>query len=159
MRRIVMLLAAAGLGAGAAPALDPNPNLVIISDPGAPHLVTAPAFQPRSVPNLPGPPGMAAAGVAGGIAQAGGCSTCGPKGHGLHGGLAIGAGCQNPVTCGNCATEKTFLFGSCRQFYSPGSDCGGAGGFGCFGLKRPIAYGPGGLGDHYPCEYGSYNNR
>jgi hypothetical protein len=159
MRRIVLrlLLAAAGLGGGAASALDPNPSLVVISDPAAQHVVTAPAFAPRSVPNLAGPPAGA---VAGGVALAGGCSTCGPKGHGL-GGLAIGAGCENPVTCGNCATEKTFLFGSCRQFYSPGRDCGGhgRGGHAWHGLKNPLLYGTAGLGVHDTCEYGSYNLR
>ena len=70
---------------------------------------------------------------------------------------AIGAGCASPVGCGSCAAEKTFVFGSCRQFFTPGYNCAG----GLCGHGRslePIIYGPGGYTEPR-CSYGSYNNR
>jgi hypothetical protein len=156
MRRSVMQVTVVMVGVSAGPILanDPNPNLVVISDPAAPHVVTAPAFAPRSVPNLAGPPIVAVSGL---NRSGGGCESCGAKAGAVLAGIGIGEGCQNPVTCGNWATERTFLFGSCRQFYSPGRACGGTHHW--FGLKDPIAYGSGGIGDHTRCEYGSYANR
>lgn len=87
-------------------------------------------------------------------------------GGGLLSSLKIGSGCANPVDCGSCASEKTFVFGSCRQFYNPGNDCwkhgfgGGCGAGGCGhggGCKKCglIPPGPGGLGAPI-CVYGSY---
>ena len=38
---------------------------------------------------------------------------------------SIGEGCANPVGCGSCASEKTFLFGGCNQFFNAGNKCGG----------------------------------
>lgn len=58
--------------------------------------------------------------------------------------VTIGEGCRNPVGCGNFASERTFLFGSCRQFFNAGYKCS--------------VFGAGLLG-HCPCEYGSYLNR
>lgn len=34
-------------------------------------------------------------------------------------------GCANPITCGNFWSDKTFIFGSCRQFFGHGRGCGG----------------------------------
>jgi hypothetical protein len=97
-------------------------------------------------------------GLAGGGCANGGCAaaSAGPK-TALHG-LAIGAGCANPIGCGSPASEKTFVFGSCRQFYNPGNDCRGF--FSCGGKHcgQPLVYGPGGLNDPI-CSYGSYMNR
>jgi hypothetical protein len=57
------------------------------------------------------------------------------------------AGTASPVGCGCLASERTFLFGSCRQFYTPGRTCGGVG----------IAYGCGGgecgHGPKDPCRH------
>ena len=88
-------------------------------------------------------------------ASAGGCSTCGSSKGGLLSRFAaspfgIGQGCANSPNCGSLASERTFLFGSCRQFFNAGNQCGG----GCGSL-----YGPGGFGDKSFCNYGSYLNR
>ncbi|MCZ2343345.1 MAG: hypothetical protein LC104_16355 [Bacteroidales bacterium] len=34
-------------------------------------------------------------------------------------------GCANPLTCGNFWSDKTFIFGSCRQYFGHGRGCGG----------------------------------
>jgi hypothetical protein len=34
-------------------------------------------------------------------------------------------GCANPITCGNFWSDKTFIFGSCRQYFGHGRGCGG----------------------------------
>ena len=57
----------------------------------------------------------------------------------------IGEGCANPITCGNWASERTFLFGSCKQFFNPGNKCGGGG---CGSHNNPG-----------PCSYSTYLNR
>ena len=82
--------------------------------------------------------------------------------------IAIGGGTANPVTCGCTASEKTFLFGSCRQFYNPTDTCGSSGhggglfgrhgGLGCGGCVTPIL-GTGAAGTHGICCYGAYNLR
>ena len=41
------------------------------------------------------------------------------------GNLFIGCGTANPVGCGCLASERTFAFGSCKQFYNPGGECHG----------------------------------
>jgi hypothetical protein len=35
----------------------------------------------------------------------------------------IGEGCASPPTCGNLASERTFVFGSCNQFFNAGCKC------------------------------------
>ncbi len=47
--------------------------------------------------------------------------------------LFIGAGTINPVTCGCLASERTFAFGSCKQFYNPQLECGAGG---CWHVDR-----------------------
>ena len=37
--------------------------------------------------------------------------------------FTIGEGCRMPVGCSNIFAERTFLFGSCRQFFTPGNKC------------------------------------
>ena len=96
--------------------------------------------------------------VADPVAPGGGCSSCGSTGtvagplSGLHSRIAnspltIGRGCANSVNCGTFASERTFLFGGCNQFFNAGNKCGG----GCGNA--------GGFGDTTPCKYGSYLNR
>jgi hypothetical protein len=34
-------------------------------------------------------------------------------------------GTANPISCGCLAAERTFAFGSCRSFYTPGRTCNG----------------------------------
>lgn len=64
--------------------------------------------------------------------------------------LTIGRGCANNPGCGSFASERTFLFGGCNQFFSPGNKCGGGG---CGNGSA------GGFGDTTPCKYSSYLNR
>ncbi|OWK46937.1 hypothetical protein FRUB_00636 [Fimbriiglobus ruber] len=86
----------------------------------------------------------------------------------------IGAGCAMPLTCSNWAAERTFLFGSCRQFFSPGNQCcagcgggqgggcGHGGGGGCghgLGLGATNGNPPPSLGTYNTCKYSSYLNR
>ena len=47
--------------------------------------------------------------------------------------LFIGAGTINPVTCGCLASERTFAFGSCKQFFNPQDTCGAGG---CWPVDR-----------------------
>jgi len=79
-------------------------------------------------------------------------------------------GYSNPLGCGTCQSERTFLFGSCCQFFKPGRECGSCGdtgGAGCatggcgsgYWSKCPrIIYGPGTGTPMNPCVYDSYLN-
>ena len=71
------------------------------------------------------------AAVASANPPAAGCNTCQPglAAHGATGqhvaGLfRIGNGCAMPNGCSSLSAERTFLFGSCRQFFGAGTDCG-----------------------------------
>ncbi len=108
------------------------------------------------------------------VAYGDGCAAPGASLHRAHernrssvfGRFLIGAGTINPVSCGCLASERTFAFGSCRQFYNPQLDCF-AGAYARFGSH----YGQGGGGgcgdggcwpvDRRPPGYGvtSYLNR
>ncbi len=66
--------------------------------------------------------------------------------------FTIGQGCASPVGCSTLASERTFLFGSCNQFFNAGNKCG-------HGLCSGSTFGSGGLGDHQRCVYGSNLNR
>ena len=90
----------------------------------------------------------------------GGCSSCGggSVGSGLaarvvNSPLTIGRGCANNPGCGSFASERTFLFGGCNQFFNAGNKCGGGG---CNSYGNGSV---GGFGDTTPCKYGSYLNR
>jgi hypothetical protein len=106
----------------------------------------------------------------------GGCSSCGGGatsaaqsrwqnyGGTLKNLFVIGQGCPNPVTCGSFSSERTFLWGSCRQFHNPGNDCGPRyqGIFSGFhngwghGANRDL--GTGVNLPHTHCVYGSFHN-
>jgi len=62
------------------------------------------------------------------VAQGQGCSSCdskaAAKSPSLFGNLRIGAGTAMPVGCSCPQAEKTFFFGSCNQFFTPGNLCG-----------------------------------
>lgn len=161
-------------GAGAAFAQAPQP---MPATPGAAPAVVIPA-QPAPAP------APVAGGCCGSVAPTSdGCGACdtgcdsakGRKHHRNGGGLfhraTIGEGCANPIGCGSCASEKTFLFGGCNQFFSPGNKCGGGLGGGCGGngrgcglldrLHGSCAIAPVGTGglNSPPCTYTSYLNR
>lgn len=174
MRRIRQLALAAAIGlfsAGVASAQGtPQP---LPAAPGG-----APAVQPKAVaPTQPPPTHFGAAtaapttlgstGCAGGtVGCAAPCATdCGPTcgkslfgklGHSKVGKVAavplIGPGCASPIGCSNFAAERTFIFGSCRQFFNPGNKCGLRGGCSVGGIG-------GCHGSSDPCVYGSYLNR
>jgi hypothetical protein len=73
------------------------------------------------------------------------CADCkAPKrSGGLFGNLLIGRGTANPIGCGCFASEKTFLWGGCRQFFTPGRTCCGGG----------LEYGPGGPYNNDTCKH------
>jgi hypothetical protein len=167
-------------GAGAAFAQAPQP---MPATPGAVPVVVAPAQPVLAAPHIVAPApvnGGCCGSVAPAPADCGGCdsdctSSKGRKHHRNGGGLfhkaAIGEGCANPIGCGSCASEKTFLFGGCDQFFNPGDKCGhgmggGCNGGGCLGglrtrLRGDCAIAPVGTGglNSPPCTYTSYVNR
>jgi hypothetical protein len=116
----------------------------------------APAvLPPASLPAPPAaPPVMASNPNCGTPAPAaGGCNEC-KKEKKASGGLLskflIGSGTATPVSCGCLAADRTFIFGNCKQFFTPGRTCNGS----------PIEYGPGGLGQADNCKsVGSFINR
>ena len=74
------------------------------------------------------------------VAYGDGCAA--PSGHkahdrkhaGIFGKMLIGPDTINPVSCGCPASERTFAFGSCKQFFNPQLECnGGRGGCGGHG--------------------------
>jgi hypothetical protein len=74
------------------------------------------------------------------------CGTGGEARHRAHsaGLIRIGGGCAMPSGCSNLAAERTFLFGSCKQFFNAGSDCAIV-----HGPRERVA----------PCTYNTYLNR
>ena len=150
---------------------------------GGPGHLAQPRRRPRTAPApyTYAAPQATSAGCCGSTAPiaapCGGCeSSKGRKHHRSGGGLchkaSIGEGCANPVGCGSCASEKTFLFGGCDQFYNAGNKCGTHGGCGgsggCHGgglfgrlCGRDCAIAPVGTGGltSPPCTYTSYANR
>ncbi len=178
-------------GAGATFAQAPQP---MPGPAGGVPAVAAPAVVAPAQPiaAAPAPISGGCCGSAPVIAQdyyGGGCDSCGSSAStkGRHGGLfhraTIGQGCANPIGCGSCASEKTFLFGGCNQFFNPGNKCGGGilgsgcGSSGCGGhgggcgngacggllsrLRGDCAISPVGTGglSSPPCTYTSYLNR
>ena len=176
MIRRMILAAAVGLfAAGAASAQQPMPSslpVVYAPQSAAPAAQAQPKPLPpaASAPAIPvvvqGQPGCGPVAAPCASQCATGCDSC--KGHkwaGVHARVAanpctIGAGCANTVGCSSPASERTFLFGSCHQFFNPGNKCGGGHGFGGF-LRGDCATGPigTGIGSCGPCVYGSYLNR
>jgi hypothetical protein len=174
----MILAAVLGLvgGAGATFAQAPQP---MPATPGAAPAVVAPAYPVPAAPHIVAPPPIAG-GCCGSVApiaygDCGGCESTKGRKHRNGGGLfhraSIGEGCANPIGCGSCASEKTFLFGGCNQFFSPGNKCGhglggGCNGGGCLGglrdrLSGACAIAPVGTGglNSPPCTYTSYLNR
>jgi hypothetical protein len=72
-------------------------------------------------------------------AAASSCNKCGKRS--VFDRVRIGTGTANPVGCGCMASDRNFVFGGCRQFFTPGKTCGGAdteygcGGEDCYGAK------------------------
>ena len=131
----------------AAPAVPPGMMLV----PATPA-----ALPPASLPAPPAaPPVMASNPNCGTPAAAPACNECNKAkkancGGGLLSKFLIGSGTATPVACGCLAAERTFMFGGCRSFFTPGKTCCGGG----------IEYGPGGMGQTDNCKsVGSFHNR
>lgn len=85
-----------------------------------------------------------------------GCSTCGKAEKSSHTGTRgavhnffssafIGSGTAMPIGCSCYSADKTFIFGTCRQFFNPGKVCSDGGYFARPHCAMPI-YGPGGVG-------------
>ena len=135
------------------PAVQPAP--VPGTPPGMIPVPPPVALPPASLPAPPAlPPVMASNPNCGTPAVAAPCSTCGKSGKKAGGGLLskflIGEGTATPIGCGCLAAERTFMFGGCRAFHTPGRTCNGSG----------IEYGPGGMGYYDNCKsVGSFINR
>lgn len=127
------VIALAGCAALAS-AQPPVPVAPPVAPPGTPPagMTPLPVTPPAA---LPAPPIKYANPACG--TPAPGCDPCkdGNKGNSLLGKLFIGKGTANPVTCGCLASERNFIFGGCRQFFTPGKTCGGC----------ALEYGPGGV--------------
>ncbi len=153
--RIRLLGAVAALIGGAAvasaqtappvPAVPPMPVPAAPMNP--PGLTPAPAvLPPASLPAPPAAPPIMAANPNCGTPAAAACNDCkGAKkaGGGLLGKFLVGPGTASPVGCGCFAAEKTFMWGGCRQFFTPGKSCCGGG----------IEYGPGGQYNQDNCRH------
>lgn len=153
------LLGLAGVVSAQAPGtlpmvkIPPSPAVLVNTPQATPAVPVAPA----PVPAAPAPVVVQGQGCSSGCSGVpsclppvkDGCGKDGGKG-GLFGKLFIGSGVANPVSCGTWGTERSFLFGSCSGFYTPGRTCNG----------EKIQYGPGGLGNAEPCKsIGTYLNR
>lgn len=116
------------------------------------------AAEPVARAAQPAGAGIVQVGWDGPPAPAGGCAGCAAPAAGRGGvlsGLTIGEGCRSEPGCGTFASERTFLFGGCNQFFNAGYKCT------LCGRKDRGVYpmGTGGLGVHTPCVYGTYLNR
>lgn len=148
---IAAAVAVAGAANAQTPAPVPAPAAPPVAMP-APAGVASPAPAPAVVSAAPAA-ACATPAVADCAPAAADCDPCkGGKLGRLFGAVKIGEGCANPVDCGSCASEKTFLFGSCKQFFNPGNDCAGC--------KKcpPLLLGKGLLAND-PCHYGAFTNR
>ena len=159
--RRTLLAAAFGLVGGSAYAQAPKPmppsavpGTYVQQVQGAPAPLMAPASPFVALPATPGC-GSPGCDPAWGNAEAA------PR-HRIAGRLLnpflIGEGCKAPVGCGNLCSERTFIFGSCKQFFNAGEKCG-RGCLGGFGNCAAYPLGTGGLGDHNSCAYGTALNR
>ena len=126
-----------------------NPVQQVQAAPVAP----APMPQAQAMPAHPAAPMVVSSGP--------GCNSCGAsiancdcKKPGFFKRLinrfSIGEGCESPVCCGNFASTRTFLFGSCRQFFNAGNKCGAMSGL--FGSCNTC-------GCAGSCNNGSFLNR
>jgi len=113
---------------------------------------TVSAQAPKAALQTPAAPTAAVTPVNGGRAPvvvqgSGSCPTCTSAARVHNPGLfAIGTGTVNPVGCGCFESEKTFLFGGCKQFFNPQKTCGEGCGHGVRGFNDrcpTIIYGPG----------------
>jgi hypothetical protein len=164
IRRIVLAAAVGMFAANAASAQQPQP---LPGGPGAPAAPAVAGPAPTFV-QAPGAPAFVHGGCCSAAAPAHDCC-CDSRGKharrdrhchdgGRWGGLTIGAGCANSVGCASWASNRTFAFGGCHQFFNPGNKCGHGGGL--FG-RAHCATAPLGTGivPCGPCVYGSYLNR
>ncbi len=140
------------------------PPIQVPAVPAAPHgMIPVPAapvmLPPASLPAPPAAPPVMASNPGCGTpavvtTAAAPCNTCSKPAKRAGGGLLsrfmIGEGTATPLGCGCLAAERTFMFGSCKQFFTPGRTCSGT----------AIEYGPGGLGHTDNCKnVGSFINR
>lgn len=134
MRKLMLSLCGGLLAATAAFAQPAQP--APIPKPVAPAPMpkpVAPSAPAVVAPTAPAPVVVAAPATGVGCAAPGcapsGCDSCGKSGaagkvFGNHK-LFIGVGTATPVDCTCHAADKTFVFGSCKQFFNPGKTCNG----------------------------------
>lgn len=142
-------LPAPGVQPAPVPAVQPAPGQGVV-----PGMTPVPVLPPASLPAPPAVPPVMASNPNCGTPAVAACNTCGKPAKKACGGLLskflIGPGTATPVTCGCLAAERTFMFGSCKQFFTPGRTCNGCN----------IEYGPGGMGYYDNCKnVGSFINR
>lgn len=106
-------------------------GLTLAQAPAPMPMTPAPAAQAAPAQTLPAAPATVHAPATTVYAPAvgcadGGCAPAAPAKHRLLDKLLIGSGTANPIGCGCCASEKTFFFGSCNQFFTPGKRCDGS---------------------------------
>jgi hypothetical protein len=149
MRQILFSLAAVALSAVAAVAQQPAAPVVPVpaaqaQGMAAPHGMMAVPTAPAQA--APAPVAVVAPGGCGTPAAVGGCSTCdaGPRTRqSLMSRLGFTrCGTANSTACSSLASERTFLFGSCKSFFNPCRTCDGT----------AIEYGPGGQGNKDNCR-------
>lgn len=129
--RIRLLGAVAALiGCAAVATAQTAPPMPVPGTPPAPTappgMSPVPVLPPSSLPAPPAAPPVMVSNTNCGTPAA---SPCHDGKHSKGGGLLskffIGSGTANPVSCGCFASERTFLFGGCKQFFTPGKTCGG----------------------------------
>lgn len=130
--------------AALATAQQPVPAAPPVTPPAPPPGMT-PVPPPAALPAYPAAPPIQYANPACGT-PAPACDTCKDGKDGKRTSVfgRLFAGTANPVGCSCLAAERTFLFGGCKQFYTPGKSCSGS----------TLDYGPGGVyGDCDRCRH------
>lgn len=103
--------------------------------PGMTPVPVAPALPPAALPATPAAPPVMYVNPDCGTPASAACGDACEKRPGLFSRFMLGSGTANPLNCGCLAAERTFLFGNCRQFFTPGKTCCG----------DTLEYGPGGM--------------
>lgn len=138
--RIRLFGAVAALIGCAAVAAAQAPVPAVPAAPGTPPGMTPVpvALPPASLPAPPAAPPVMVSNTNCGTPAAAPCNDCkGKKKGGLLDKFLIGSGTANPIGCGCLAAERTFLFGGCKQFFTPGKTCCGGGlEYGCGGIHN-----------------------
>jgi hypothetical protein len=130
--RQLMLTAVLGVlgGAGGAFAQVTVPGPVVVNVPPPVAVTVAPAAEAQQMPVYPpNQPVSASARVPANLDCFGGnapATNASRYNHGFLKALTPGPGTEMPLGCSCFAANKTFLWGTCKQFFNPTRTCGGA---------------------------------